>query len=284
MSKILVLVLVALAGVVPAVPAAASGSCDDPDPSMEEPVELCGVTEITGSQASVVRVTLTETVTIRSALDVDFTGDAPMAGFGIVDDEWRRAYLGGIFPQIPLFEGLPKFFSLGEHDGVPGSETFPPGDYNLYLLADGSPVTVTLRLAGLPGSVELAPTAPADYRGGFLPPRYSVPTGHYFSADRTEPLPLGGLGVRIAWIQSDGPGDAQAGTCRSNAEPQLGWFECGGLGQTLLGMGPFGAYETVGEMFGPGSYNQGGVAFSAAASVRSVGVLAIWLGRPSDTS
>ena len=267
--------------VAPALPLAASpaGVCDDPEAPLVEPIEVCGDTVITGTGPSVVGVRLTETVTIRGDLDAEFAGDAAIAGFALVDEGWTRAYLGGIFPDIPNLEGAPRFFALGEHDGVPSSETFPPGEYDLFLLADGSPVTVTLRLRGLPGRVDLSPTTAADYRGGLLPPRYSVPTGHYYSADRTESLPLGGLGVRIAWIQSEGPGDAQAGTCRSNSDPELGWLECGGIGTTSLGAGPFGSYETAAEMFEPGLYNQGGVAFSAAATVHSVGVFAIWLGR-----
>ena len=279
MKRTLIVLSIALAGAVPTASAASMEGCDDPESSFAEPLELCGETILTGSSPSVVRVTLTETVTIRSGFDTEITGSAPIAGFAIVDEDWRRAYVGGLFPQIPLFDGLPRFFSLGEHDGVAGSETFPPGEYNLFLLADGSEVTVTLHLSGLSGRIELAPTTVADYRGGFLSPRYAAPTGHYFSADRTEELPLGGLGLRIAWIQSEGPGDAQAGTCGSNAAPALGWFECGGLGSTTPGGGQFGSYETAAQMLDPGTYNQGGVAFSAAATVYSVGVLAVWLGR-----
>jgi len=40
--------------------------------------------------------------------------------------------------------------------------TLPGGDYNLYLLADGAPVSVTLRLQSLSGSTSMSPASPAE--------------------------------------------------------------------------------------------------------------------------
>ena len=260
----------------------AGGPCDESFPP-DEPVELCGLTVVSVTNASVVRVTLTDAVTIQQkvgpGLDIEIDGGAPVAGFVLADPDWRVVFFAGTLPQLP-FTTAPIFRVWGEHDGVPGSETFPPGEYLLYVLADGDPVTVTLRLDGLSGRVDLSPTTPAHYGGGFLPPRYSVPTGHYYSADRAEEMPLGGIGLRLAWIEADGPGTATAGVCRSNTEHEEGWLTCGGFGLTSQTPGEyFRSSELSTELFEPGIYNQGGVAHAATSSVRSVGVLAIWLGR-----
>lgn len=271
-----------LLGMAPAAHAAGPGPCDATYPP-QEPVELCGVNVVTAGAASVARVTLTQTVTIRQqvgpGLDIEIEGDAPVAGFVLADPDWRVAFLAVTLPQLP-FPTAPIFRVWGENDGVSGSETFQPGEYLLYLLADGDPVTVTLRLGGLGGQVELSPTTPAHYRGGFLSPRYSVPTGHYYSADRTEEMPLGGIGLRLAWIEADGPGTATAGVCRSNTDREDGWLTCGGFTFTSQTPGEhFGSAELSTELFQPGIYNQGGVAHATTATVRSVGVLTIWLGR-----
>lgn len=39
--------------------------------------------------------------------------------------------------------------------------TLPAGDYRLYLIADGGPVTIRLRLNGLKGVTAVTPTVPA---------------------------------------------------------------------------------------------------------------------------
>ena len=278
----IVILLCLLSGITPSIRASEPDHCQDPESApITEPVILCGVNVITASRASVLRVNLPTAVTIADigpGLDVEVTGSAPVAGFALVNSGWTHGYLVGAFPMIPPLQTSPKAFAMGQHDGIPGSETFPPGEYNLFLLADGSPVTVVLRLSGLSGQTQLSPVTPADYRGGFLPPRYSVPTGQYFSADRTEQLPLGGLGLRLAWVEAQGPGSAQAATCSSNTDREVGWFDCGGLTQNSLG-GRFVSIDHVAELLDPGLHNQGGVAESAAATIHSVGVLAIWLGR-----
>ncbi|MDQ4124108.1 MAG: hypothetical protein M3134_00715 [Actinomycetota bacterium] len=79
--------------------------------------------------------------------------------------------------------GDPFFWHGGtniEYDPDTKVRTLPPGDYFLYVIADGTPVTVTLRFDGLRGRRAVELTRPAD--AGIMLPRVRASVGPTRSA------------------------------------------------------------------------------------------------------
>jgi hypothetical protein len=135
---------------------------------------LAGATTITGSASGKVPVRLEQPATFTVPRggqpgSVQVTGEGRFTGFALVADgtDPNRVMISG----GRVSNGLPADHSLGDSsmlalthtdalDLATSSWELPAGDYHLYLIADGSPVTVTLSLAGLSGSTQLSPTVP----------------------------------------------------------------------------------------------------------------------------
>lgn len=127
----------------------------------------------------------------------------------------------------------------------------PAGDYRLYLIADGAPVEVRLRLDGLDGRTALLPAAPVA--GRIATPQTTVgTTGHLFlGRDRPMVMPAPGLLINGDTSGfSTTPHFSARGECfwrgRFDQEPVersipgphcYNWAERGGLG---AGGGVFG--------------------------------------------
>lgn len=132
-------------------------------------------TVITSSASGKVPVRLDQPATFNVPFfsdrpsSVKVTGGGRFAGFALVADGTdpnRVAIVGG-----RVANGLPADHSLGDSstlalsltdalDFTAASYEIPAGDYHLYVIADGSPVTVSLSLGGLTGSTSLTPTVP----------------------------------------------------------------------------------------------------------------------------
>lgn len=101
----------------------------------------------------------------------------------------------------------------------------PAGDYMLYLIADGAPVEVTLRLAGLAGTTSLRPAILTA--GAISAPTATVPdpAGHLFLG-RARPVRMPAPGLLVDGHTSGynlGPSSTAQGSCmwRSREEEDL---------------------------------------------------------------
>lgn len=145
-----------------AVPAAASGQAGAR--AVAGPVVLTGTTVLTGAASTVVPVRLTRPATFRqpqvdsNSTAVGVQGKGRFVGFALVQDGTdpdKTVIIAGRVPSR-LRPGrtteLTSSALSSRHGGVAPVWTLPKGDYRLYLIADGSPAKVTLRLGGLPGA------------------------------------------------------------------------------------------------------------------------------------
>lgn len=136
---------------------------------------LSGVTRITGNTSSVAWVTIPKEARFSWRYgpnpDVTIEGGGRMAGVVIMEpdleDDRRRFAMAG----RASFCDAPGCTSDDTHQfvvgNIPGATdrdwiVLPPGRYLLYLVTDGAPVSVTLRLHGLSGRSKLSPATPVD--------------------------------------------------------------------------------------------------------------------------
>lgn len=153
---------------------AATNVCETPEDELTrplvEPVEICGTTVLEGSEPSVVSIEVLTTITISESFGpgqpIEIDGDGEFVGFALVEDAPRFNGFRLIAGRLP--DGGGSVF-LGS--GVCSPCTITPGRYLLYLLADGSPATVTLRIPELTGNVTLRPRTAITYDAGLLTPR-----------------------------------------------------------------------------------------------------------------
>jgi hypothetical protein len=143
------------------------------------PAAVAGTVTLSGSATAYVPVRLSKAADLVNPFydrSVPFaTGSGRYLGFVLSDGK-----PGG----LRILAGEQVGSRLGAYaiglQGVPAanSPTFPvpAGDYRLYLLADGSPTTVTARFKGLPGATTLRPARRVPY--SLLSPALFVsPTG-----------------------------------------------------------------------------------------------------------
>lgn len=91
----------------------------------------------------------------------------------------------------------------------------PAGDYRLYLVADGAPVDVTLRLDGLDGETALRPSGAVAGRIAAPTATVPAPTGHVFLG-RARPVVLPTAGLLIDGDTTgfvEGPSVGARGSC-----------------------------------------------------------------------
>lgn len=91
---------------------------------------------------------------------------------------------------------------------------FPAGDYRLYLLADGEPVEITLRLRELEGSVHLSPSEPAAIDFKTLTDRLTTSSdGSLFVAGDTFKGGTSGIMLASLFFRTDSAGAYNYGIC-----------------------------------------------------------------------
>ena len=138
-------------------------------------VTLGAVNTFTASTTAGLRVRIPNPATFEPGVasrDIRVSGSGRMAGYVLVEDDddvERRVTLMTTWSRFCGRPGCgeddPFFWHGGTNVGYdPDTKvrTLPPGDYFLYVIADGTPVTVTLRLDGLSGRRRGELTDPVD--------------------------------------------------------------------------------------------------------------------------
>lgn len=170
-------------------------------------VTLGAVNVISGSDLTSVPVHVPRDATIEgdpfSNDDISYSGPGRVVGLALVEEGGpvRKAY--ELVSVRWSFCGAPGCEPDEYADELTTSPEFgkkrwrvPAGDYRLYLVADGEPVDVTLRLHGLDGTTAIRPAAPAA--GRIAAPTASVPdpAGHLFLG-RARPVRMPEPGLLI---------------------------------------------------------------------------------------
>ena len=165
------LALVLWAGL-PVTAAEMQAACSQPEHEIEQPVELCGETTIESSTSGRVRVLVPSDATIDLDPDPAISGEGRTVGFLLTEPGTRE----GFYAQTIRFPSLLGSGVSTRSDGQKAVEDreepssnpldpppshgcsechIPPGQYDLYLIADGKPLSMTLRFSGLSGRVSL---------------------------------------------------------------------------------------------------------------------------------
>lgn len=304
--------LVGLSAIALALPAAAHDSAKveaasaRPDPGAaaaptEARVTLAGTTRMTGSRTTSAPVRIPRTLRLEPSQfkqSLRISGAGRAIGFVLVQ-EGRPATARTMISAMRLsFCGRP-----GCSDPEPlltaaartaedkGRLVIPAGHYRMYLIADGRPATVAVRLPGLSGSAWLRPTRPAT-------PGVQTPVvAQSFQQGENQHLQSGGVefdlrathGLGLFAIQADtrywlGGG---AGVCVYDGPPpaaplayapgcpvasaHMGYPD---LFQNLFGIDLKRAYLSYTDWSGPGRKALGGY-FTAAGEARNVTAVAV---------
>ena len=281
------LVLAALAQGVPLQAAGASANA----PAR---IELGHKNVLTGNGPAVVRVRLSEPVTIAEPLmpgrdDITVKGRGPLVGFALVEETPGWDGISLIGGRLPTRSGLGNFyFSPSGLDNSAGTMTLPRGDYRLYLLAKRGPVKVSFLLEGLEGKVRLAPRVPVRYEVATPPARLVDGVENVYGSGADGTLSSTGLLFDFLWVRHTAhlntqyqfclyEGGERGPTPYSPACPALDDAPDVVIGDGLVGTGEFTSFFYGGAMpFAPNRYGLG-FAMESAASIEEIGYLAMWL-------
>lgn len=199
-------------------------------------VTLAGKTVVTGSHAGVVNVRIpTPAVWSGKASDVNITGGGELPGFlltrekkytydhpvlGRLESTTDEVVLSGT--KLPK-RGVTKKFSSGQRTLVmmPWEQVLKPGDYKLYLVADGAPVKVTINLKGLLGTTRISPTSRTGIDMKQLPERtkVSAPGQGLFTAGDDAKLEKPGLVFDAMVVEVKDSPEGEIGSCVYRGEP-----------------------------------------------------------------
>lgn len=205
--------------------------------------ELCGLTFVTGTSAARMPVHLPAPVTVDLARSfwgiyaddpapkhVEIEGEGDYVGFALFQVMPERDGAGlvvGLMRDEFAFTTFPENnYTWWDFGGPPGGPTvprtvsLPAGDYDLYLLAEGSRVDVTLRLDGLAGTTSLEPAIPVDFDARLLEPRLIAPGANTMTAGAFGELTSDGVNF-VAVIDEEAVHGASArGICRYRMQPE----------------------------------------------------------------
>lgn len=200
-------------------------------PAAAAPVPtLAGTTVVKGHAPAMMEVTLPSAARIFTSRALDASGGGRFFGFvlrpagtpgsdprAIVGGQISFCDTAGCVPDAPFVtvEGF------GFQEDSTGGQNFalPAGTYDLYLLTDGAPVQLTIKLDGLAGSTELEPETPITMSVDSPAPSMTVDSGlgvgpSLFSAGSANPVGgAGGLIFQAVTLKGTGPGDSEAGLC-----------------------------------------------------------------------
>jgi len=232
-------------------------------------------------------------------------GEGRFVGFALIEEGFLPIkdgkIVGSSANKVALFGGSvggpastgPFIFSYGKHSPAVGVDAkVPAGDYTLYLLADRSPASVTIKLHGLSGRTSLRPQQKAG-----------------FSLETPTP-DLGGKGVTQVYSAGDaaklGPkggllfsGVSEARTYHANTlyqfcthfgkpEPEAYPFPYGPgclgtndaeifpINGTVVAASPHTAFTYEGSAAGPGWWGQG-ITTSTIGLHEEFDFLTLWL-------
>ncbi len=234
-STIFLTLVVALFLVPPSlVSAAGPDPCNGDPPVPGQAPELCGTTLIRGDGPASMRVHLAADVMLNGnffdkANNFTIEGEGDYVGFVL-----SEAVPGRTGKTVLAYRGPGQWFGepeasvdhkLFEFDPAAdatepvaalstGEVSVPAGTYDLYLIAEGKPVTVTLTLAGLSGETELLPTESANIRSETVTPT----TGRGTVSSATGSLLSPGIFQSVSWVFSTQDPWALATGIRGGAE------------------------------------------------------------------
>lgn len=219
-------------------PPASAGSLPCDDPAVEglvEPIQVCGTTVLTGETSGVVRVSIPQDVSLNMTFgpgqDLDISGSGRFIGFALVEirQDATTGYrlVAGRYPA-PIAGPSPYVWVDPSNETDPGDR--PPaielagGEYALSLLADGSPVTVTLRPSGLSGTVRVEPRRPATFEPWLLEAPGIKPVNQVFGAGAPVDVPPGAMAlvataVTLAMPPVTPPGSYRFQACVHAGDP-----------------------------------------------------------------
>lgn len=200
-------------------------------PAAAAPVaSLAGTNVVKGQRPAVMEVTLPSAARIFTTRALEASGGGRFFGFvlrpagapgsdprAIVGGQISFCETAGCVPDRPFVtvEGF------GFQEDSTGGQNFalPAGTYDLYLLTDGAPVQLAIKLDGLAGSTELEPETPTTMNVDSPAPSATVDSGlgvgpSLFSAGSANPVDgTGGLIFQAITLKGTGPGDSEAGLC-----------------------------------------------------------------------
>lgn len=201
------------------------------------PVALAGTTVIRGRTAGAINVHVpTPAVWSGSAKDVTITGGGETPGFLLTKsrkETYEHPILGPIEytyqdivasgTRLPA-RGVTKKWSAKDRTllMMPGEETIKPGDYKLYLIAEGKPVKITLTLKGLLGSTQITPRHERGLDMKLLPGRTKLDAtaqGLYTAGD-DDVLESTGLVFDAMVVEIKDSSEGEIGSCTYRGGPR----------------------------------------------------------------
>jgi hypothetical protein len=228
---------------------------------------LAGTTVISGSGATFARVRLLRDARVSNVMyphrkrgpteDVTIEGDGRAVGVLLVRDTPleptlgdERVLLTGRFgtcdpPSCGAGHEVSNFQFPSKYPGTKGprQHVISAGDYRLYLIADSSPVRITLRLSGIPGHTSIVPSLPASL--DFGAPTQNPGSGaspFYYSAGAS--YESGVRGIALSTLFASAKSDAA-----------FEWGKCGYWGPKppppQVGYGPHCSALTLVSHLGP---------------------------------
>ena len=197
---------------------------------------LAGTTVISGRRAGVVEVRVaTPAVWTGDTSEVKIRGGGELPGFvltktrketyehpvlGPIETEYEDMVVSGV--RLPA-KGAAKKLSAEERTLLlmPMKTAIEPGDYKLYLLADGAPVKVRLELKGLFGSTRITPGSPTGLDMKTLPERTqaSAPVAGLFTAGDDSKLERMGLVFDALVVEMRDSPEGEFGSCVYRGKP-----------------------------------------------------------------
>lgn len=267
-----------------------------------EAPSLAGTTRITAATTSAMWVTVPQEARFTWKYgpnpDVTVEGGGRLAAValmkGDLDDMNRPFVMAGraSFCDTPGCTSDDQFQFVVGH--VPGATdrnwiVLQPGRYLLYLIADGAPASVTLRLHGLSGKSKLTPRTPIDADFGVPRPETEVVGPEkkvYWFGDSGTIDAEGGLVLGLMSIQAKGWIQGSYGSCLQRTlfspEPVAYSPACPGgtPARTTEGISAPGdrqIHETSIWNVSPGGEWGLGMNYVAAADVQRVAAVTLWL-------
>jgi hypothetical protein len=226
----------------------------------------------------------------RPGEDINLKGDGRFVGFVLSEDVPEHdgnALTAGMLPQ-DFGDQLFIFLTDGPTTGkLASTAVLPAGAYNLFILADGSPATVTLRFRELEGHIQLAPKTPAQLDLRQLQPQIPIPGNQAaYTARGYRSLETYGMGFSISWLVAPTHIASEVGACLFLRDPLADvysrlpgrcWDGGGGSAQWVT-IPPRGfATATYGNsVLSPGEWGLGGY-FESVSQVNRFGCLVFWL-------
>ena len=194
--------------------------------------ELAGETVVVGSRTAMEVVNVDRPATFRTTLSrnpsLEIESDGMFAGL-VLKEATRKDGIEIIALRIPMCtrrvcreHAITTVYAFDPATGrvFPKDLTLPRGEYYLYLVSDGSPMTARLHLGGLDGKTIVHPDGKAAASYGALEPTVSTgDNGHVFSAGVGHDLGAQGIslvGVRMALDQHK---ITDVDTCLSERRP-----------------------------------------------------------------